>query len=72
MSTHVSGSAGVEFPVDVFGQARDAVWVEPRAREAETEWQLSGRICSEGSRNGRVRKLKWFKADATRRVGARY
>lgn len=38
MSTHISGSTGVEFSLDILGQARDAVWVFSGAREAEAEW----------------------------------
>jgi len=37
MGIYVPGSTRVEFPLDVFGQARDAVWVSPGARQAETE-----------------------------------
>lgn len=69
VSTHVSGSARVEFPLDIFGQARDAVWVSPGAWEAEAELQLCRGICRQDSRNGRVRNLERFKADVARRVG---
>jgi len=69
VSAHVSGSTGVEFPLDIFGQARDAVWVLPGTWEAETELELSRRICRQGSRNGRVCNLERFEADIAHRVG---
>ena len=69
VSAHVSGSARVEFPLDVFGQTRYAVWVLLRAWEAETERQLGRRICRQDSGNGRVRNLERFKTDVTRRIG---
>jgi len=68
VSAHVSGSARVEFPFDIFGQARDTVWVSPGAWEAETERQLGRRICRLDSGNGRVRNLERFKADVAHRV----
>ena len=69
VSAHVSGSARVEFSLDVFGQTRYAVWVLLRAWEAETERQLGRRICRQDSGNGRVRNLERFKTDVTRRIG---
>ena len=37
VGVHVTGSTGVEFALDIFGQARDTVWVFPGTWEAETE-----------------------------------
>ena len=34
------GSPRIEFPLDIFGQARDAIRVFPGTWEAETEWQF--------------------------------
>ena len=70
VGAHVSGSARIEFPLDIFSQTRDAVWVSPGAWEAETERQFGRRICRQDSGNGRVRKLERFKADVAHRVGA--
>ena len=69
VGAHVSGSARIEFPLDIFGQTRDTVWMSPGAWEAETERELGRRICSQDSGNGRVRNLERFEADITRRVG---
>ena len=68
IGVHVSGSAGIEFPLDVFAQARDAVWVSPGAWEAETKWQFGRRICRQGSRDGRVCGLERLKTDVAHRV----
>jgi len=72
MGVHVSGSAGVEFPLNIFGQTRDAVWMLPGAWEAEAEWQIARRICRQVGKSGRVRDLERFKADPACRVGVRY
>ena len=69
VGAHVSGPAGVEFPLHIFGQTRDAVWVSPGAWEAESERQLGRRICRQDGGNWRVRKLERFKADVAHRVG---
>ena len=40
IGVHVPGSPRIEFPLDIFGQARDAIRVFPGTWEAETEWQF--------------------------------
>ena len=66
---HVSGSGGVELPLDVFGQARHAVRVFPWTWEAQTKLQLGRRIRSQCGRNGRICDLERLETDVTHWVG---
>ena len=69
VGAQLSGSAGIELPLDIFGQARHAVRVLPWTWEAQTKLQLGGRICSKHSRNGRVCDLERLETDVTHWVG---
>ena len=66
------GSPRIEFPLDIFGQARDAVRVFPRAREAETKWQPRRGSRRQGGGNRRESNLELLKADTAYRVEVRY
>ena len=72
MGVRILGSARVELPLDIFGQARDAVRVFPGAREAETKWQPRRGICRQGGGNRRESNLELLKADTAYRVEVRY
>jgi len=72
MGVRVLGSARVELPLDVFGQARDTVCVFPGAWETETEWQPCRGIRRQGGGDRRVSNLELCKADAAYRVEVGY